>query len=179
MTGDVLEHQADTVARHIRAGSEHQRSMIRILRGDTPVAGPGEVLVMPDPPPGPIATAPPVDPTPPTLNRDPWVPAPEIVSTGPVAPDPFQEFFTPTLRAPAGPFDDIIAAMGAPLEARAALNRPLPPPSRFRMRVASVSGPHRATKRNYNYFEELNDALSRISDKSRSNDPVDPVQEDD
>lgn len=32
----------------------------------------------------------------------------------------------------------------------------LPPPARFRVRTVPVGRPHRATKRNYDYFEELN-----------------------
>ena len=34
------------------------------------------------------------------------------------------------------------------------------PTSRFMVRVATVPQPHRATKRNYNYFEALNAALA-------------------
>jgi hypothetical protein len=33
------------------------------------------------------------------------------------------------------------------------------------MRVASVDRPHRATKRNYDYFEELNAALADLRDR--------------
>jgi hypothetical protein len=62
----------------------------------------------------------------------------------------------PVPRA-SGPFDDLFEAVtrssGWP-------NRPLPRPSRFMVRVAAVPKPHRATKRDYDYFTELNAALA-------------------
>ncbi len=39
-----------------------------------------------------------------------------------------------------------------------------PPSSRFMLRVAPVTEPHRRTKRNYDYFTELDAALSEKSD---------------
>ena len=66
-----------------------------------------------------------------------------------------------TSAEPTGPFDDFIAAVsetGPP-----APMAPLPPPSRFMVRVSTVRQPHRATKRNYDYFEELNAKLAAQS----------------
>ena len=62
--------------------------------------------------------------------------------------------------APTGPFDEFIAALNnAPAGAPAPMT-PLPPPGRFMVRVAPVGQPHRATKRNYDYFKELNARLA-------------------
>jgi hypothetical protein len=57
---------------------------------------------------------------------------------------------------PPGLFDYLFSTLTVP----AAPNRPLPPPDRFRVRVAHVSRPNRVTKRDYNYFEELDTALA-------------------
>ncbi len=55
-----------------------------------------------------------------------------------------------------GVFDDLVQTLnGAAVPAR-----PLPSADRFRVRVARVAKPHRATKRDYNYFEELDAALA-------------------
>ena len=63
-------------------------------------------------------------------------------------------------RAPSGPFDEFIAALtDAPIGPPPPM-RPLPPPSRFMVRVAPLGRPHRATKRDYDYFEELNAKLA-------------------
>ncbi len=64
---------------------------------------------------------------------------------------------------PAGPFDEFIAAVTDTSPASPASIAPLPPPSRFMVRVAQVGQPHRTTKRNYDYFEELNARLARQS----------------
>lgn len=155
----------NAVARHIRICSDHQRSMVQTLTGSVTVAdlvgdsaapGPGMALV--DVPPV-------VDPGAPALSDEAWVPATEVLSTSPSAIDPFQEFFAPTTQAPAGPFDGLIAAVAAPSTRRPLRVGPLPPRSRYMMRVASVDRPHRATKRNYDYFEELNAALADLRDR--------------
>jgi hypothetical protein len=61
-------------------------------------------------------------------------------------------------------FDDLLDVV---TNATDAPDRPLPPPSRFMVRVARVSKPHRVTKRDYNYFEELNATLAARSERSR------------
>ncbi len=62
-----------------------------------------------------------------------------------------------------GPFDDLLGDLGNTLEAP---NLPLPPPDRFRVRVARVPKPHRATKRDYNYFVELDALLAHRAARS-------------
>ena len=61
---------------------------------------------------------------------------------------------------PAGPFDDFIAAVTKSTSGPETPPPPLPPPSRFMVRVAAVGKPHRSTKRNYDYFEALNASLA-------------------
>jgi hypothetical protein len=65
--------------------------------------------------------------------------------------------------APPGPFDEFITALTDAAPAPPINAGPLPPPSRFMVRVAPVGQPHRATKRNYDYFEELNARLAAQS----------------
>jgi hypothetical protein len=77
-----------------------------------------------------------------------------MVSTESAAPD------LPVV--PSGPFDDFIAAVTDTTTPPVPM-APLPPPSRFMVRVAQVAPPHRATKRNYDYFEELNARLAAQS----------------
>ena len=79
---------------------------------------------------------------------------------------------TPSVQAPihqrpsaSGPFDDLLGDLCRALEAP---DRPLPPPDRFRVRVAQVPKPHRATKRDYNYFVELDALLAERAARSRS-----------
>jgi len=57
------------------------------------------------------------------------------------------------------PFADLFAAISnsRPFSLDGAAT--LPPSSRFMVRVAKVGKPHRTTKRNYDYFGELNVAL--------------------
>src|ERR1700676_1115578 len=178
MTADVLERQMDIVATRVRNCSDHQLSMVRILRGDAAISAPCGPSAMHGPSSGSIASAPTVDPTAPAPAFDIGVPTPELVTMSSIASDPFQEFFAPIVHARAGPFDDIIAAVASPRGGRARPRGPLPPPSRFMMRVAPVDRPHRATKRNYDYFGELNAALSQISHKSRTDaDGTAPTEE--
>ena len=55
-------------------------------------------------------------------------------------------------------FDDLVAAItGASVPAEPATR---PPRSRYMVRVAEVGKPHRPTRRNYDYFEELNAKLA-------------------
>jgi hypothetical protein len=72
----------------------------------------------------------------------------EAVAPMPIVPNPHV--------APPGPFDEFLAAVTDPGPDPLRSAGPLPPPSRFMVRVAPVGKPHRATKRNYDYFEELN-----------------------
>jgi flagellar basal body rod protein FlgC len=58
-------------------------------------------------------------------------------------------------RADAGPFQDLIAAVSGSRAAEAGGEQ-----QGSRLRVANVGRPHRPTKRNYDYFEELNAALA-------------------
>jgi ABC-type amino acid transport substrate-binding protein len=58
------------------------------------------------------------------------------------------------------PFDDLIAAVSKGSVDMAMQRGTLPPPSRFMVRVSPVDRPHRSTKRNYDYFEELNAQLA-------------------
>ncbi len=64
-----------------------------------------------------------------------------------------------------GPFDDLLGDLCRALKAP---DRPLPPPDRFRVRVAQVPKPHRPTKRDYNYFVELDALLAERAARSRS-----------
>jgi hypothetical protein len=64
-----------------------------------------------------------------------------------------------------GPFDDFLGDLCRALEAP---DRLLPPPDRFRVRVAQVPKPHRPTKRDYNYFVELDALLAARAARSRS-----------
>jgi hypothetical protein len=168
MTTDLLERQMDVVAEHVRMCSNHQRSMVRILRGNATVgtlvghsAAPGRNVRTVH-----IATT--VDSRGPARTNDPAVPTAEIIPTPRSSFDPFQEFFAPSMRAPTGPFDDFIAAVSTSPARRPRPVGPLPPRSRFMMRVASVDRPHRATKRNYDYFEELKAALAALADDSNT-----------
>ena len=70
---------------------------------------------------------------------------------------------------PAGPFDDFIAAVTTSTSDPEVPPPPLPPPSRFMVRVAPVGKPHRSTKRNYDYFEELNASLATQATQRRQN----------
>jgi hypothetical protein len=84
------------------------------------------------------------------------------MQTAPPDPNILDEFISEisTTRAPPSPFEDLIAAVAEGPAERAKRTGPPPPPSRFRVRVAQVGRPHRATKRNYDYFEELNAAIA-------------------
>ena len=55
------------------------------------------------------------------------------------------------------PLEDVIAAVTAPSEVLAGVE---PNSPRFMVRVAKVDRPHRPTKRNYDYFAELEAALA-------------------
>ena len=69
-------------------------------------------------------------------------------------------------QRPPGPFDGLLEAFTLSSEQSGRPSRPLPPPSRFMVRVAAVSKPHRATKRDYDYFAELNAALAAKAQRS-------------
>lgn len=85
---------------------------------------------------------------------------PEPVTTSPL-PNPFAEFIPTNNQEPISPFDELIAAVSVSPATRSRRSGPPPPPERFKVRVASVGQLHRATKRNYDYFEELGAALDR------------------
>src|SRR5664280_3320652 len=59
---------------------------------------------------------------------------------------------------PPSAFDDLIAAVTAAPTGPTGPTGPQirPPRSRYMVRVARVGGPHRPTRRNYDYFGELN-----------------------
>lgn len=75
------------------------------------------------------------------------------------APNQLDEFISAIAQYPVSPFDEVLAAISESSAQRARRSGPLPPPERFRVRVTSVGQPHRATKRNYDYFDELNMAI--------------------
>jgi hypothetical protein len=78
-------------------------------------------------------------------------------ATHPLAAEPVVQDRPTT---PPGPFDEFITALTlAPTDPPEPMP-PLPPPSRFMVRVAPVGQPHRTTKRDYDYFEELNAKLA-------------------
>ncbi len=58
------------------------------------------------------------------------------------------------------PFGEILALAGPADEEP----KRVPPPSRYMVRVATIEPPHRMTKRNYNYFKDLDDALAARAD---------------
>jgi hypothetical protein len=71
----------------------------------------------------------------------------------------------PASRLPTTPFDEVFAAVSTDANEPPAV---LPPRSRFMVRVAKVGRPHRATRRNYDYFEDLNAALAAKQDERPS-----------
>jgi hypothetical protein len=66
------------------------------------------------------------------------------------------------------PFDDIFASVSTPIGSAGAGRVIDAPPSRFMVRESKVIRPHRTTKRNYDYFEELNVALAEKRRGQRS-----------
>ncbi len=69
----------------------------------------------------------------------------------------FEGLVTDVAGPARSPLEDVIAAVTAPQEAMAGVE---PSSSRFMVRVAKVDRPHRPTKRNYDYFAELDAALA-------------------
>jgi hypothetical protein len=65
-----------------------------------------------------------------------------------------------------GPFDELFEVVSKPTRSSLRPDRPLPPLTRFRVRVAPVPKSPRPTKRNYDYFEELNAALAERARRS-------------
>ncbi len=57
-------------------------------------------------------------------------------------------------------FDELVIAVSNGSLDLAKQRGALPPRSRFRVRMVPVGRPHRATKRDYDYFEELNTRIS-------------------
>jgi hypothetical protein len=70
-------------------------------------------------------------------------------------PDPVE---VPAVEQTSSPFDSVFEAVSGAVTWKP--DRPLPPASRFMLPVATVGRPHRSTKRNYDYFEDLNRALA-------------------
>lgn len=66
-----------------------------------------------------------------------------------------------------GPFDEMIGAISQTTRT-GGRSGPLPSPRRFMVRVARLERTGRATKRNYDYFEELD---ARLADLSRGKGP--------
>jgi len=164
---DSVQHLADW----IRSLSERDRQLAVAIAGlgtgtaagSQPGTGPAESH-----PNGTMGAA----PLPPTVGHDECPseappPAPgdsdATDSASPGAPPPLHpldDFISSiSTSGPASPFDDLITAV-ARQPTRGPSAGPLPPPARFRVRVAEVGRPHRATKRNYDYFEELNSEIA-------------------
>jgi hypothetical protein len=84
----------------------------------------------------------------------------------PPQPDSLDNFLSSiSTSRPNSPFDDLITAIAKrPILGKGAGT--LPPATRFRVRVAEVGKPHRATKRNYDYFEDLNAVIAASAERS-------------
>lgn len=83
--------------------------------------------------------------------------------------NPLDDLISAIYEPPTSQFDDVIAAVSESPTQRASRLGPPPPPERFRVRVAPVGRPHRTTKRNYDYFEELNTKLAARAKWDQSN----------
>lgn len=85
-------------------------------------------------------------------------------------PAAFEEFVAAISSTASGPFEDFIAAISRPAGDVRLHSGVQPPPSRFMVRAAAVAPPTRPTKRNYNYFEELDAALAerRLAEAHRT-----------
>jgi hypothetical protein len=70
------------------------------------------------------------------------------------------EGFTPSDAGVDDPFESVIAAVSGSSSSASEVPAHLPDSSRFMVRVAQVEEPHRKTKRNYDYFQDLNEALA-------------------
>jgi hypothetical protein len=103
------------------------------------------------------------DPTPSLDSKpDAWIALDRAESQPPSTP--FEgSTIPPEAEEPSTPFDDLVTAVSTSRRAKKLVG-PLPPPRRFMVRVAAVSKPHRSTKRNYDYFEELNASLKKLAD---------------
>jgi hypothetical protein len=100
---------------------------------------------------------------PPDASRGPAI-------TGDPSPtNPLDELISSIYRPPVSLFDDVIATISESATQRAIRLGPPPPPERFRVRVATVGRPHRATKRNYDYFEELNATIAARTKTGQNN----------
>ena len=138
----------------IRMLSEHERRLVSILAGSRariatqPQSGCAERRSHQDM----------------EVALDPEIPVgfynPEPVTVS-FPPNPLTELISTISQYPPSPFDELVAAVSESPAERWRRSGPPPPPERFRVRVASVGRPHRATKRNYDYFEDLSAALDR------------------
>jgi len=104
---------------------------------------------------------------------DQWIPVVQDPADPPLGPED-ERCSTETDAVPAephrppGPFDDLVAVVGQTQRESIRRNGPLPSRSRFMVRVARVPKASRATKRNYDYFEDLNVALAERAARSES-----------
>ena len=73
---------------------------------------------------------------------------------------PLDDFIAAISRHDAGPFEEFIAAISRPAGELLFGSGVQPPASRFMVRAAAAAAPTRPTKRNYNYFEELDAAIA-------------------
>jgi len=158
----------DGVGLAVRAGSpsdhvsaDHppaHRNLGRISAGDC--APQTTMITVPVPPALTVEGAP--------LGHEPTVPSTAaMVAPAPLRTDASLDFdraLDPGPIGPAlssGPFDDLFDSFtGGTVP-----DRPLPPPDRFRVRVAQVPKAHRVTKRDYDYFKELDAALAARSER--------------
>ncbi len=176
----------DRVAFRIRSLSSAERDLAAGLAALRSPPAPGFRLVHPAPPSTvettllPSATAvglldPGDDPT---LDDDLWEPvAIDGETTSSATPQldaPLRSEWieaSAPVAAPAsvfstGPFDDLLVALTAPPKKAAVPTGPLPPAERFRVRVARVTKSDRSTKRNYDYFEELEASLRQLKQQN-------------
>jgi hypothetical protein len=65
---------------------------------------------------------------------------------------------------PATPFEALVSSVNFGFPDPSSVVRP--PPSRFMLRVTPTGRPHRPTKRNYDYFDELTSRLAALEGES-------------
>jgi hypothetical protein len=163
------------VAERIRICADHQRSLVAMFSGirqGAPTESPARPSESTRETAMSVATlsAPPdahrAAPSDPTQCLDPrstdWI-ALDSVELMHVSTQIDGNTDTAATEQPSTSFDDLVTAVSTSRRARKLLG-PLPPARRFMVRVAPVSKPHRSTKRNYDYFEELNASLKKLAD---------------
>jgi hypothetical protein len=93
------------------------------------------------------------------LMKD-WRTGSPVLESGPSSTSQFEDLHKAVARPALSPFDDLIAAVTAVETAQLQVQ---PNSPRFMVRVVDVGRPHRSTKRNYDYFEELDATLAERS----------------